>query len=52
MPVAFKVKIQKSGGSHQMVIPKPILDTAGWKIGDVVSVRLEDGDKVMTVKKQ
>ena len=49
MPIEFTVKVQKVGGSLQIVIPKPIVDGLKIKQGDELTIIPTDDH--FTVKK-
>ena len=49
MPLTIKVKLSKMGNSLRMTIPKPVLETLGWKEGDMLEIGITDSS--MLVKK-
>lgn len=44
-PVEFS-RLQRNGGSTCIIIPKPLLDTIGWKWGDRLALRFA-GNKLV-----
>lgn len=51
MPVRFKRKLIKVGGSYRVAIPPEIIEVLGWKINDKLRISLTDGEDGILVKK-
>jgi len=49
MPVKFRRKLVKIGGSLRLTIPKEIADGLDWKPGDQITLEVTDS-KVVLVK--
>jgi len=49
VPLTIRVKLAKMGNSLRMTVPKPVLETLGWKHGDTLEVGITD--KAMMVKR-
>ena len=47
MPVPFKIKLVKIGGSIRMTIPKPIVDYIGLEEGQTVQVLVNDHEIIV-----
>jgi AbrB family looped-hinge helix DNA binding protein len=53
MPIIkFDREIRQSGGSAAITVPKEILRTLGWKIGDQVELYVDDHRIVIEKAKQ
>jgi AbrB family looped-hinge helix DNA binding protein len=44
MPIEFRVKVQKVGGSLQITIPKPICESLRISKGDNLSLTVSDSE--------
>jgi len=52
MPLTIRVKISKIGNSLRMTIPKPVLQTLGWKEGDVLEVGVTNNSMIVRKVKE
>jgi len=47
MPIIFKRKISKFGGSYRVTIPKEIVEALQLKEGDLLNITLDNGKIIM-----
>ena len=50
MPVKFKRKLIKVGGSYRVAIPPEIVEAIGLKLNDVLEIFLTDEEKAILIK--
>jgi antitoxin component of MazEF toxin-antitoxin module len=50
MEIAYKGKFVKIGNSVGVIIPKPLLESLGWKLGDKISVDSGTGNTIVITR--
>lgn len=48
MPVKWTRTLVKIGGSWRLTIPKEVIDSQGWKLGELLTITVTDGEVLVS----
>jgi len=48
MPVKWTRTLVKIGGSWRLTIPKEVIESQGWKLGELLTITVSDGEVLVS----
>jgi bifunctional DNA-binding transcriptional regulator/antitoxin component of YhaV-PrlF toxin-antitoxin module len=48
MPVKWTRTLVKIGGSWRLTIPKEVIESQGWKLGELLTITVTDGEVLVS----
>jgi len=48
MPVKWTRTLVKIGGSWRLTIPKEVIESQGWKLGELLTITVTDGEVIVS----